>query len=657
MLKRILIAVGIFVLGFALVVGIVILQVTRVSETVKSMGEEAIPLVRAAMELSEQTRALEGLMADLNLRSSEKDRDAARDGAESLQDKLRESVTLMKSGRFGALQTELILVPPRVISSGTMSAGTMSAGASARTNSSTVRSMSLGAFLNQLSSDVDDLIEEFGKSAQGSQSRRQVSSTLARARRDLYRKYLECAEIDGLPRAIFVRVGSHLSALIVGWSKDEADRALAGLHEDLEALMQTELGERELGQLADLKKEIENAGVLMKKSAENSDHFEGFSKKVEEVRFEVNLLRRFADNRFNTAYAALGGNLTQTVEFAVLLSLLSAVFGMFVAVRIAQRISAPLSKAVEMVDRVSKHDLTVQIPVVSGDEAGRIGRALNVMVEDLRKDVRVLSGDSASLREASSGLDRISRGLTANANETCSQASVVSSSANSVSEDLESVAAAIEEMSTSMSEIARNAGEASQVANRASDAADQTNALVEKLGESSERISTVIQTITSIAAQTNLLALNASIEAARAGDAGKGFTVVANEVKQLAQETAKATEEIGESIAVIQSDAQTAVVAIREIGEVIRQIDTLQSSIAGAVEQQNSATCDISRSLSKATQASRDISDRMSEVVRVANETSQEAQQTANAAEQLVKISVGLRRVVEQFSLPRRADS
>ena len=172
-----------------------------------------------------------------------------------------------------------------------------------------------------------------------------------------------------------------------------------------------------------------------------------------------------------------------------------------------------------------------------------------------------------------------------------------------------------------------------------------------KLGESSTQIGQVIKVITSIAQQTNLLALNATIEAARAGEAGKGFAVVANEVKELAKETAKATEDISRKIDAIQADTKAAADAIATIGEVINQINGISNTIATAVEEQNATTNEMARNVSEAARGSGEITSNIAGVAQAAESASHGAGDTQKAAQQLVETSTQLRHLVEQFKV------
>jgi methyl-accepting chemotaxis protein len=184
------------------------------------------------------------------------------------------------------------------------------------------------------------------------------------------------------------------------------------------------------------------------------------------------------------------------------------------------------------------------------------------------------------------------------------------------------------------------------VATAAVKVAEKTNATVSKLGESSAEIGNVIKVITSIAQQTNLLALNATIEAARAGEAGKGFAVVANEVKELAKQTAKATEDIGRRIEAIQTDTKSSVDAIAQISAIISQINDIQSTIASAVEEQTATTGEISRNVGEAALGSREIAQNVLGVAEAARSTTEGAANTKNSADELSRMATELQRLV-----------
>ena len=173
--------------------------------------------------------------------------------------------------------------------------------------------------------------------------------------------------------------------------------------------------------------------------------------------------------------------------------------------------------------------------------------------------------------------------------------------------------------------------------------------MVAKLGESSTEIGNVIKVITSIAEQTNLLALNATIEAARAGEAGKGFAVVANEVKELAKQTAKATEDISHKIEAIQGDTKGAVEAIAQIGKIINQINDIQNTIASAVEEQTATTGEISRNVAEAATGSTQIAQSITGVAQAARSTTEGASNAKSAADELARIAHDMQKLVGQF--------
>ena len=265
------------------------------------------------------------------------------------------------------------------------------------------------------------------------------------------------------------------------------------------------------------------------------------------------------------------------------------------------------------------------------------------------KTAQEVANISQNLASASEELSANSQQMSANAEETAAQARVVSKNSEQVNKNLQTVAVGTEEMGKSITEIAKNATEAAKIATSAVKVAETTTTTIAKLGDSSTEIGQVIKVITSIAQQTNLLALNATIEAARAGEAGKGFAVVANEVKELAKETAKATEDISAKIETIQSDTKAAVQAIGNISSIINQVNAISATIATAVEEQNATTNEMSRNVSEAARGGSEIVQNIGGVAQAAESTTRGAGDTQQAAAELSKMGTALRELVAQF--------
>jgi methyl-accepting chemotaxis protein len=296
-------------------------------------------------------------------------------------------------------------------------------------------------------------------------------------------------------------------------------------------------------------------------------------------------------------------------------------------------------------DAADTYALTRLLTVLLSLGAASIGIVTGiVLARTISKTVR---SSADRLCVSSEELAAVSAQVSAASEETATQANVVAAAGEQVSHNVQTVATAVEEMSASVREIATSSADASGVAAEAVRTADLANSNVARLGESSAQIGKVIEVITSIAEQTNLLALNATIEAARAGEAGKGFAVVANEVKELAKETAKATEEIGSRIAAIQTDTGEAVEAIGQISEVIARIADMQNTIASAVEEQTATTNEISRNVNEAARGSSEIAENIVSVASAAGETSQGAARTQQAAADLREVADGLQALVD----------
>lgn len=265
----------------------------------------------------------------------------------------------------------------------------------------------------------------------------------------------------------------------------------------------------------------------------------------------------------------------------------------------------------------------------------------------LKHTLGVVNQNAQTLASAAEELSATAQQMSSNSTETSAQAGVAAAASEQVSQNIATVATSAEEMSASVREIAKNASEAARVATQAVKVAEETNQTIGKLGESSVQIGQVIKVITSIAQQTNLLALNATIEAARAGEAGKGFAVVANEVKELAKQTASATEDISRKIETIQDDTRGAVKAITQISAVIGQINDISNTIATAVEEQTATTNEIARNTGEAARGSAEITRNVTSVSEAAKSTSEGATHTLTAANELARLSAELKQVVD----------
>jgi len=311
----------------------------------------------------------------------------------------------------------------------------------------------------------------------------------------------------------------------------------------------------------------------------------------------------------------------------------------------------PVQEASAVLSRIAGSDLTARVEGEYRGDHARLKQDINQMAADLHESLRRFAGSVQTVAASSEELTALSHQMAGHADETAVQARLVSSASEEVSKNVTSVASGAEQMQSSIREIAKNANEAARVAKNAVATAQVTNTTVAKLGESSTEIGNVIKVITSIAQQTNLLALNATIEAARAGEAGKGFAVVANEVKELAKQTAKATEEIGQKIEAIQADTRGAVSAIGEIGTIINQINDISNSIASAVEEQTVTTNEIGRSVAEAASGTGEIAHNISGVATAADSTTKNAGDTKQAAQALSQMATDLQRVLAKYRL------
>jgi len=347
--------------------------------------------------------------------------------------------------------------------------------------------------------------------------------------------------------------------------------------------------------------------------------------------------------------------MADSVAFARWVTIIAVVIGggatLGLIIPTARSIVRPLRRVREVLDALAAGDLTQRAGIDSRDELGHMSAALDRAADSIRDSMLAISGSAGNLTTASARLASVNTEITSAADRTTAQTASASTDAESVAHNVQTVAAGAEEMGASIREISRSTTEAVEIAGLAVAEASRAMTTVEQLGASSVEIGNVVKLITTIAEQTNLLALNATIEAARAGDAGKGFAVVASEVKDLAQETARATENITARVTAIQSDTGSAVDVIARVSEVIGKINDYQTTIASAVEEQTATTQEMTRSIGEVADGVGRISDRISQVAEVAVGSANGVDVARQVGDDLVGTADELHTQVTRFTL------
>jgi methyl-accepting chemotaxis protein len=345
------------------------------------------------------------------------------------------------------------------------------------------------------------------------------------------------------------------------------------------------------------------------------------------------------------AQAAVAADLEKAASrsLTIAMSFIGAGFALLVlplTIFLIRSIIAPLQRMIGMLKDIAQGegDLTARLKDTSGTETQELAEWFNKFVEQVHGIIREVAGNSAQVNQASAGLLNLATGLRSASGDMTAKSTTVAAATEEMSSNMNSVASAMEEfsinigtvataseeMTATIAEISQNAGKAKEITGHAVGKATEASRRVDELGHAAREIDKVTETITAISSQTNLLALNATIEAARAGEAGRGFAVVANEIKELAMQTARATEEIRGKIQGIQGATGVTVSEIQQVSQVIHEVDAIVGTIAAAVEEQSVTTRDIADNVGQASQGVQEVNENVSQAESVTRDIAKE---------------------------------
>jgi methyl-accepting chemotaxis protein len=348
--------------------------------------------------------------------------------------------------------------------------------------------------------------------------------------------------------------------------------------------------------------------------------------------------------------AVRDGRRTMLIAFVVA-GLLLALIGGLIAYLLAGIIARRMGRLTEALARLAHRDLTIAVPADGDDEIARAGAALNTAAAELRNVITEVRGASHAVSSSARQVAETGGELESSASAAAEQTGTVNAAAVGVSQVVETVAAGANEMGASISEISTNAQDAAEAGRDGVGLTASAAGVITELRGSTTQIADVVRLIAGIAEQTNLLALNATIEAARAGDLGKGFAVVAGEVKELAQETARATEDVTARVAAIEGDTARAVTAIGAISARIAQVNEYQTAIATAVEEQAATTAEMARNIAEVASGSREIAEGIGVVTEAVEGTRRTVGVSHQAAGELTATASRLTGLVDRFTV------